>query len=79
MKALKECQNLAEFHTLNAVKRQYIPKPIKTADRTPIINSFRIKMSNPIPIRTMPIFAINFYDCLALKLKNEFVLNNSIM
>ena len=35
-------------------------------------------MSNPIPIRTMPIFAINFHDYLALKLKNEFVLNNSI-
>ena len=38
-----------------------------------MINSFRIKMSNPIPISTVPIFAINFHDCLALKLKNEFV------
>ena len=56
-----------------------MPKPIKTADKTPIINSFRIKMSNPIPIKTMPIFAINFHDCLALKLKNEFGLDNSIM
>lgn len=56
-----------------------MPNPIKTADRIPIINSFRIKMSNPMPIRTAPIFAINFQDGFELELKMELLLKNSII
>ena len=43
---------------------KYTPNPIKIADRIPMINSFNINISKPMPIKTAPIFAIGFQDLL---------------
>tara|TARA_B100001964_G_scaffold109626_1_gene122561 strand:+ start:218 stop:400 length:183 start_codon:yes stop_codon:yes gene_type:complete len=58
-----------EFHKLNAIIRKYTPNPIKIADRIPIINSFNINITKPMPIKTAPAFAMGFQDLLESGLK----------
>jgi hypothetical protein len=58
-----------EFHKLNAIIRKYTPNPIKIADRIPMINSFNINISKPMPIKIAPAFAMGFQDLLESGLK----------
>tara|TARA_B100000315_G_C14039464_1_gene346800 strand:- start:167 stop:349 length:183 start_codon:yes stop_codon:yes gene_type:complete len=53
-----------EFHKLNAIIRKYTPNPIKITDKIPMINSFRMNISKPMPISTAPIFAMGSQDLL---------------
>ena len=68
-----------EYHKLNAITRKYTPNPIKIADRIPIINSFRINISKPIPTKIAPTFAIGFQDLLEFGLKYWLILKNFII